>query len=87
MMFYGLTIALVMLFLGSVFFRPMREHPVFFLIYWGACAWITLLSMLLAVFDLIVVRAAGRRARRELEHEYLEKVRRQKADDSDSPGT
>lgn len=86
-MFYGLIAALVMLFLGSAFFHPLREHPLLFLAYWAACAWITLLAMLLAVFDLLMVRAAGRRARKELEAEYLSEMRRKAPHDSDSPGT
>lgn len=87
-MFYGLIGALVMLFLGSASFHWMRnEHPVFFLFYWAACAWITLLAMLLAVFDLLMLRAAGRRARRELEAEYLREVRRKAHHDSNPSGT
>jgi cobalamin biosynthesis protein CobD/CbiB len=86
-MFWGLIGALVMLFLGSVFFNWMREHPIFFLFYWGACAWVTLLAMLLAIFDLLLLRAAARQARRKLETDYLEELRRQHKDDSDPPGT
>ena len=84
-MFWGLMSALVMLFLGSVLFRWMREYPLLFLLYWFACAWITLLAMLLAVFDLIMVRTAGRNARKRLEAEYLEELRRKKSDDTESP--
>jgi cobalamin biosynthesis protein CobD/CbiB len=86
-MFYGLLTALVMLFLGSVFFPWLREHPILFLIYWAACAWITVLAMLLAIFDMLIVRAAARRARRRLEDDYLEEVRRQPRHDSDPSGT
>jgi hypothetical protein len=85
MMFWGLTGALVMLFIGSALFRWMREYPIFFVLYWFACLWVTLLAMLLAVFDLVVIRAAARTARKKLESEYLEEVRRQKSHDSESP--
>ncbi len=86
-MFYGLIVALVMLFFGSMFFRWLREYPLLFLIYWGACAWITLLAMLLAIFDLLLVRAAAKRARRKLEAEYLGEVHRETSHDPDPPGT
>jgi MFS family permease len=87
LMFYGLIAALVMLFIGSVIFSWLREHPLLFLFYWGACAWITLLAMLLAIFDLLMVRAAAKSARRQLEHEYLEDLRRKNRHDPDPPGT
>ena len=83
-MFWGLTGALVMLFMGSVLLHWMRQYPLFFLLYWLACAWITLLSMMLAVFDLLVIRAAARQARKRLEAEYLDDVRRKKSDDPKS---
>ena len=83
-MFWGLTGALVMLFFGWVLLHWMREYPLFFLLYWLACAWITLLSMMLAIFDLLVIRAAARQARKRLEAEYLEEVRRNESDDSKS---
>jgi hypothetical protein len=44
-----------------------------FLVWWGGCAWITLLAVLLAVFDILLVRAAARRARHLLEQEVLRK--------------
>ena len=85
-MFYGLIAALVMLFLGSVFFGWLRSYPLLFLLYWAACGWITLLAMLLAIFDLLMVRAAGKRARRQLEDEYLGEMRRKNRHDPNPPG-
>jgi hypothetical protein len=41
-------------------------HPVWFVFYWGACAWLTLVSLLLAVFDLLMIRAKARAERRAL---------------------
>ena len=73
-MFYALLVALSMLFVGSVLIdRWLREHVVFFLAWWGACAWLTVLAVLLALFDMLVVRAAARRERRRLEREFLRK--------------
>ncbi len=79
-MFYSVLAALVMLFVGTVFqWPPPREHPLLFLAYWAVCAWITLLAVLLALYDLMKVRADAQRLRRELAEEHLEK----KADDED----
>lgn len=39
-------------------------HPLFFAIYWLACAWLTTCALLLAIYDLVMV---FRRAREERE--------------------
>ena len=71
-MFYGLLVALVMLFIGSTLLdRWLKEHPLLFLLYWFACAWVTLAAILLALFDLLMIRAAHRQARRQLKKEML----------------
>lgn len=75
MMFATLVVAMVMLFLGTTFLQnALIAHPVWFLIFWAACAWITLLAALLAVFDLLIVRAQGRAAARLLREEYARRV-------------
>ena len=69
-MFVLLLVALVMLFLGSTFlqgFLSARAHPVWFTIYWFACGWLTLTAMLLALFDLLMVRMEARRAKKTLQ--------------------
>lgn len=67
-MFYVVLFALLLLFSGSSFLADdLRHHPITFLFYWAACASLTILSVLLAVFDLLVVRAAARVARKRLE--------------------
>jgi len=43
-----------------------REHPGWFLLFWVTCAWLTLTAFLLALFDLLMVRAQDRAARRIL---------------------
>jgi protein-S-isoprenylcysteine O-methyltransferase Ste14 len=69
-MFAAVIVALVMLFCGSTFLAPMLDpllRPGWFIFYWFACAWITVLAALLAVFDLLLVRAQARAAKRALE--------------------
>jgi hypothetical protein len=83
-MFYVLLAALVMLFAGSVLIEHwLRENIWLFLFWWGVCAWLTLLAVLLAVFDMLVVRAAAEQERRRLGRELLRKKNSQ-SDDADS---
>jgi len=64
--------ALVMLFLGATFLDGwLREHPVLFILYWLTCAWATLTALLLALYDLLMVRAAARREQRRLLEEHF----------------
>lgn len=54
--------ALVMLFAGSTFLAPwLMRHLAVFFVFWFACAWLTILIFLLAAYDLIAVRQAGRK--------------------------
>jgi MFS family permease len=64
--------ALAMLFAGSAIVPGwLAAHPGWFLFHWLACAWLTVCSILLALFDLLVVRAEGRRREVELAKEIL----------------
>jgi hypothetical protein len=84
-MFYTVLTAMIMLFTGAALIdRWLRERPLFFLLFWFACAWLTLLAVLLAFFDMLVLRAAARRERRLLEERYLEPEAR-KDDDHQGP--
>jgi len=68
-MFITLVIAMLMLFSGTTFLQPLlstREHPGWFLLFWVACAWLTLTALLLALFDLLMLRAQERTARKTL---------------------
>lgn len=77
-MFYNALGAMLMVFVGSVLIdEKLREHPLLFLGYWGLCAWLTLATALLAIFDLLAVRAAGRAMRRKIERDLTQ------PDDSD----
>lgn len=71
-MFYGMVVALLLLFGGATFLdTPLRQHVWMFAGYWFACAWLTLAVLLLALYDMVAIRVAARRARRQLEREYL----------------
>ena len=73
-MFFVMFGALLMLFFGATFLdKWLREHPVIFAFYWLACAWATLTSVLLALYDLLAIRAGVRRAQRKLASEILAK--------------
>jgi hypothetical protein len=68
-MFITLVIGMLMLFSGTTFLQPLllpREHPGWFLLFWLACAWLTLTALLLALFDLLMLRAQDRTARKSL---------------------
>jgi predicted membrane protein len=84
-MFYTVLAALVMLFLGATFlWHLLVLNKWIFILYWFACAWITILAAGLALFDLLMVRAEGRRARKRLEAEIMRGVRNQ-GDDHRTP--
>lgn len=71
-MFVIVIVALVMLFLGATFLGPVlnpRVRPGWFIFYWAVCAWITLTAVLLAVYDLLIVRAQGRGEKRRMQEE------------------
>jgi len=68
-MFIVLLIALVLLFSGSTFFQLLldpREHPARFIFFWFICGWLAMTAILLAIFDMLMVRAEGRKAERVL---------------------
>ena len=71
-MFYSVLVALVLLFAGAtVLWSRLREHPFVFIGYWFVCGWITILAALLAIYDLLRVRAEARQLRRKLHSDYL----------------
>src|SRR5437773_11455792 len=68
-MFITLVIAMLMLFSGTTFLQPLlsaREPSGWFVLFWVACAWLTLTALLLALFDLLMLRAQDRAARKLL---------------------
>jgi hypothetical protein len=67
--FVTLLVAMLMLFAGTTFLQALlspREHPGWFIVFWLLCAWLTLTALFLAIFDILIVRAQSRAARREL---------------------
>jgi hypothetical protein len=68
-MFVLLMVALVLLLSGATFLQSLlspRVHPLWFVLFWLTCAWLTLTAMLLAIFDMLMVRLEARRADRAL---------------------
>src|SRR5256885_6507697 len=64
-----LALALLLLLLGGTVLAPLlnpRQHLLAALIFWLACIWLTLTATLLAVFDLLAMRAVSRRAERAM---------------------
>ena len=81
-MFYSVIIALVLLFAGATFLASLlRGHPFIFIIYWAGCAWITLLAVLLALYDMLKVRIDLKRERRRLERELITKAENEEPHD------
>jgi hypothetical protein len=81
-MFYTVLMAMLMLFAGSTFLQQwLREHVLLLLIYWAACGWLAITAALLAVFDLLIIRAAARAARRKLERRVLDEAKSKLGDD------
>jgi hypothetical protein len=70
-----LVVALVFVICGLTLFRSWldpHENPVRFILYWLICGWQTLLVFLLALLDLLLVRAQARAARKALEEDVRE---------------
>ncbi len=71
-LFWIVVAALAWLGVGAVLLDAwLSQHPILFLLYWGACLWLTLTSALLALYDALSVRAEGIRARQELKRRIL----------------
>lgn len=68
-----LVIAVVLTIAGLTVLRPWldpHEHPWRFILYWLACAWEIVLVLLLALFDLLLVRAQTRAAKKLLDEQF-----------------
>ncbi|PYK09700.1 MAG: hypothetical protein DME61_05820 [Verrucomicrobia bacterium] len=68
-----IMVALILLLSGSTFLQSAlnpHEHPGWFILFWLICAWLTLTAMLLAIFDLLVVRLEARKSQRELREAF-----------------
>ena len=71
LMLWLMLTAMVMVFLGSWLLSGDwgRRHVWFLFGYWIVCAWLTIAGMLLAVFDVLIIRAAARAMRRRIEED------------------
>ena len=81
MMLGTLGVAVLMVVCGVTLLQEVlspREHALRFIAYWLTCAWFTMATLLLALFDALMVRAQGRAARRNLSDEIAR-------GDSDTP--
>jgi TRAP-type C4-dicarboxylate transport system permease small subunit len=68
-MVFCLAFAVLMLLAGFTVFQTTlnpREHPWFVISFWIACVWLTFTAMLIAIFDLLIIRQEARRAQRAL---------------------
>lgn len=64
-----LGIALLLLVSGFTFLQPAlnpQEHPWRVILFWLACIWFTFTALLLALFDMLVLRLEARRVERQL---------------------
>jgi TRAP-type C4-dicarboxylate transport system permease small subunit len=64
-----LALAVLMLLAGFTVFQSAlnpRDHPWFVISFWIVCVWLTFTALLLALFDLLIVRWETRRAQRAL---------------------
>ena len=66
--------SLAMLGAGLTLLQPWlnpHEHPWRFLFYWFVCGWVTLLMLLMALFDLLLVRAQARAAKKQMREAFI----------------
>jgi len=73
-MFALLFAAVLLVVAGSTFlqdFLHAREHPMRFIVFWVACAWVMITALLLALLDLLTTRARARTAERMLREQLL----------------
>jgi hypothetical protein len=67
-----LTAAIIVMIFGATILQKVldpHERPGWFLFYWLVCAWLTMTAILLALFDLLMLRIAARKAERDLRKE------------------
>ncbi|MEI8341876.1 MAG: hypothetical protein WCH43_10130 [Verrucomicrobiota bacterium] len=70
-MFAVAIAAMLMVFLGSFFVGSKEVNPWVFLGYWMGCAWLTVLLLLLTLYDLIAIRAKLSAEQRKLRSEFF----------------
>lgn len=86
LMAISVALAVIMLVTGLTIFRPWlhpHEHPWRFVLFWFACAWQTMLAILLALFDLLLVRAEARAERKAFREQVADAAAQVSARDPD----
>jgi hypothetical protein len=74
LMFWITLAAVAMTAVGWVFFSDeawIRQHFWGAVIFWGICGWLLLTTMLLALFDILAIRAMHRATRRAMEKQFF----------------
>jgi Na+/melibiose symporter-like transporter len=74
-MFFTVLAGMLMLFAGTTFLQPLlspKEHLGWFILFWIACGWLTITALLLALFDLLMVRMQARSSQPELREDLDE---------------
>ncbi len=67
-----ILVASSMLMLGATLAANwLYQRPLLFIIYWLAVAWLTLTAILMALFDILLVRKAGIAARHKLKRDVF----------------
>jgi hypothetical protein len=82
----SLVVAGLLLVMGLTVLRPWldpHEHPWRFILFWIACAWETLLAILLALFDMLLARAQERATRKGLREKISKDPVRRSGDEED----
>ena len=80
MMIGAILVSALLAVCGSTFLKDFlnpREHPFWFISFWLACAWMTILAILLAIFDLLLARAQVRALERGMREELAKAARLQ----------
>ena len=83
LMFWTVILAVLMLFCGATFLAPFLDpkvRPGWFAFYWLACAWVTITAVLLAIFDLLLVRVQAREEKRGLAEKVAARTDSENAD-------
>jgi fatty acid desaturase len=65
-MFVVAIATMLMVFAGAVFWGSFEANPWGFMAYWAVCAWLALLLLLLALYDLVALRTKLAAEKREL---------------------
>ena len=75
MMLALIAVALILLVAGLALLQSSlnpRVHPVWFILFWITCGWLTLTALLLAALDLLMVRMEARKIERSLREKFTQ---------------